>query len=146
MAQGLRPNEKINNSFLKQKFVNKMTKLQKALKINALFSGISGLVLLLFNQKIAALFGMHKNTYFWIIGFVLIYFSITIWYEIKQQRKLAVIWIIIQDFAWVLGSIIILIFHPLNISKIGNTLIAIVAIVVLFMGLNQLYWWKNNNC
>ncbi|WP_187388317.1 hypothetical protein, partial [Seonamhaeicola marinus] len=119
-----------------------MNKLQKALKINALFSGISGLVLFLFNIQISNLFGTKNNTIFLVFGLVLIYFSLTIWYEIKRQRKLAVIWIIIQDFTWVLGSTIILIFQPLNISKTGNVLIAIVALIVLFMGLNQLYGLK----
>jgi len=78
-----------------------MNKLQKALKTNAVFSSISGVVLILLNKQIANLFGTTNNTVFWIVGLVLIYFAATIAYEITKQRKLAVLWIITQDYCWV---------------------------------------------
>jgi len=115
-----------------------MNTLQKALRVNALFSGISGLTLILFNRQIADAFGVTNNTVFWVIGCLLIFFALTIWYEIKRQRKLAVIWIILQDFVWVLGSMFILIFNPFQLTAIGNTVIGSIALVVLFMGINQL--------
>ena len=114
-----------------------MNSLQKALKINVLFSSISGVILILLNRGIAKIFGISNNTIFWIVGLALIYFALTIWYEIKKQRKYAVIWIIIQDFAWVLGSIILIIFNPFNITIGGISTIAIIALIVLFIGANQ---------
>ncbi len=115
-----------------------MNKLQKALKINSLFSSVSGILLVLLNQQIAKLFRTSNNTVFWIVGIILIFFALTIWYEIRKQRNLAVSWIIIQDYIWVLGSLILIIFNPFNISMIGNLIIGIVALVVLFMGINQM--------
>ncbi len=115
-----------------------MNKLQKALKTNALFSGISGIILILLNHQIALVFGTTNYTVFWVIGLLLIYFSITIWYEIKKQRRFAVLWIIIQDYSWVLGSLILIVFNPFEITQIGNFIIAIVALIVLFMGINQM--------
>ncbi len=115
-----------------------MNKLQKALKINSLFSSVSGILLVLLNQQIAKLFRTSNNTVFWIVGIILIIFALTIWYEIRKQRNLAVSWIIIQDYIWVLGSLILIIFNPFNISMIGNLIIGIVALVVLFMGINQM--------
>ncbi|GAL81643.1 hypothetical protein JCM19274_488 [Algibacter lectus] len=41
-----------------------MNKLQKALKINALFSSISGIIMILLNQPIAKLFGTSNSTVF----------------------------------------------------------------------------------
>ncbi|MEL0653095.1 MULTISPECIES: hypothetical protein [Algibacter] len=114
-----------------------MNKLQKALKINALFSSISGIIMILLNQPIAKLFGTSNSTVFWIVGLILVYFAITIWYEINKQRKLAVIWIIIQDYTWVVGSLILVIFNPFKITLTGNLIIGIIALIVLYMGINQ---------
>lgn len=119
-----------------------MNKLQKALRTNALFSSISGLVMILLNQPIAKLFGISNNNVFWIVGLILIYFAITIWYEIIKQRKLAVIWIIIQDYTWVLGSLILIIFNPFKITLIGNLIIGLIALIVLYMGINQMIGLK----
>lgn len=115
-----------------------MNGLQKALKSNALFSSSSGVVMILLNQQIAKLFGTNNNTVFWIVGLILIYFAVTIWYEVRKQRKRAIIWIIIQDFTWVLGSLLLIIFNPFKITLTGNMIIGIVALIVLFMGMNQL--------
>ncbi|MDB2606147.1 hypothetical protein N9Y48_00045 [Zobellia sp.] len=114
-----------------------MNKLQKALQLNAIFSSISGLILILFNKQIAKSFGTDNNTVFWIVGLVLIYFATTIWYEISKQRKIAVLWIITQDFLWVIGSLILVVFNPFSITVIGNSIIGVVALMVLFMGINQ---------
>jgi len=114
-----------------------MNKLQKALSINTMFSGVSGLVLVIFNKEIANIFEVGQNTIFWIIGLGLIFFSATILLEVKKQRGLAVLWIIIQDFIWVIGSAVLLLLQPFNISNIGNNTIAAIALVVLFMGINQ---------
>ena len=115
-----------------------MNKLQKALKVNALFSGTSGIIMILLNNQIANLFGTTNNTIFWVIGLILVYFSLTIWYEIKKQRRLAVLWIIIQDYAWVLGSLILMVFNPFEITLTGNFIIGIIALIVLYMGVNQM--------
>ncbi len=119
-----------------------MNKLQKALKINALFSSISGVIMVLLNQPIAKLFETNNNKVFWIVGLILIFFAVTIWYEIFKQRKLAVIWIIIQDFIWVLGSSILILFNPFKTTLTGNLIIGLIAIIVLYMGINQMIGLK----
>ncbi len=115
-----------------------MNELQKALKTNALFSSISGIIMILLNRQIADLFGTTNNTIFWIVGLILIYFATTIWYEITKQRRRAVLWIIIQDYAWVLGSLVLIIFNPFQITQIGSLIIGIIALIVLYMGINQM--------
>ncbi|MDO6472034.1 hypothetical protein [Maribacter sp. 1_MG-2023] len=114
-----------------------MNKLQNALKANAIFSSISGILLIIFNSKIAALFGTGNTTIFWVVGLVLLYFTITIWYEIKKQRRLAVLWIIIQDILWVVASLMIIVLNPFVITSTGNLIIGIIAVIVLFMAINQ---------
>ncbi|WP_299185307.1 hypothetical protein [uncultured Aquimarina sp.] len=115
-----------------------MNKLQNALRINALFSSTSGIILIILNQQIAKLFGTDNNTVFWIVGVVLMYFALTIWFEIKKQRKSAIIWIITQDYAWVLASALLVTFNPFQITKTGNLIISIIALIVLYMGVNQM--------
>lgn len=114
-----------------------MNKLQKSLRLNALFSGISGIVLIAMNKQFAHLFETTNTIVFWVTGIVLLFFAGTIIYEIKKQRPLAVLWIIIQDFLWVIGSIILIAFNPFDISKTGSATIAIIALIVLFMGVSQ---------
>ncbi|WP_108803748.1 hypothetical protein [Aquimarina sp. Aq107] len=115
-----------------------MNKLQNALRINTLFSSTLGIILIILNQQIAKLFGTDNNTVFWIVGVVLMYFALTIWFEIKKQRKSAIIWIITQDYAWVLASVLLVTFNPFQITKTGNLIISIIALIVLYMGVNQM--------
>ena len=114
-----------------------MNKLKTSLKVNAFFSGISGIILIILNQKIAKIFGTENNTIFWIIGLALVYFTITIIVEIVKQRSLAILWIIIQDFIWVIGSIFLLVTNIFPITPTGLIIIGIVALIVLYMGLKQ---------
>lgn len=114
-----------------------MNKLQKALTVNALFSGISGLFIIILSQQIATIFGVKQNSPFWITGIVLLYFAATIWYEIRKERKTYVLWIIVQDFLWVIGSIILILLNPFKITSTGIIITAVVALAVLYMAINQ---------
>jgi len=113
--------------------------------MNALFSSLSGLIMILFNQQLSKLFGIENHTAFWVVGLALFYFAITIAYEMKKQRRFAILWIIIQDFIWVVASIVILVFNPFQITQIGNIIIAIIAIIVLYMGIIQLNALNKSN-
>jgi ribosome-associated toxin RatA of RatAB toxin-antitoxin module len=114
-----------------------MNKLQKTLLTNAVFSSVSGASLIFASQYFAQLFAISYYSIFWIVGLVLLLFSLTILYEIKRQNPIGVLFIIIQDFLWVIGSVILLIFKPFDISTTGNGIIAVIALIVLLMGINQ---------
>ena len=90
-----------------------------------------------FIKQVANLFDISNSSVFWIVGAVLIFFLLTIIYEIKRQRPLGVLFIIVQDFLWVLVSISLLLFQPFEISNVGSGIIAFVALVVLLMAINQ---------
>lgn len=111
--------------------------MKKSLQLNAYFSLFSAVTTIIFSKQLAKMFGFGNDYAFMIIGFALIYFSCTIFFEIKRLRPLAILWIVLQDFLWVASSIILLIFNPFNISKEGNILILTIAIVVFAMGVNQ---------
>jgi len=114
-----------------------MNKLQSSLTKNAIFSGAAGIVLITLNRQLARIFEVENSTVFWIIGLLLVFFAGTIIYEIRKQLTLAVLWIITQDLLWVIGSIVLLIFNPFSISPMGLLLIGIVALIVLYMAIDQ---------
>lgn len=114
-----------------------MNKLQKALSINAVFSAVSGTGLVLFHKFIAKLFEVPSSQVFWIIGIGLLLFSLSIVVEIKKQQIKSVKKIILLDYIWVVSSALFLIFNPFTISTIGNGLIIVIALIVLFMAMNQ---------
>ncbi len=114
-----------------------MNKLQKSLLFNAVFSGLSGSTLILFQHSIARLFGTGNTTVFWVVGALLVFFFCTIVLEMNKQRPLGVLWIIVQDMLWVVGSIILLLLNPFGITVAGNIIIALIAVIVLFMAVNQ---------
>lgn len=115
-----------------------MNTLQKSLLLNAIFSNISGFILLLFNSFFATIFETTNTLLFKIIGSGLVFFSLTIIYEMRKQRPITILWIVTQDFIWVVGSAFILIANPYNTSSTGNILISMVSLVVLFLAVNQL--------
>ncbi len=114
-----------------------MNKLQKFLTANAVFSILNGALLLLFQEKFIKIFKVEPGNFFTILGILLLFFALTLIIEIKKQRAISILWIIIQDALWVIGSIVLLIFNPFNISTEGNIIIAIVGLVVLILGLGQ---------
>lgn len=116
--------------------------MKKALGINAIFSGTSGIILILFQSQFSKIFAIEARTPFWAVGTALIYFSLTILYEMKSRNRNRILWIIIQDLLWVCGSVYILMARPFSISQMGNYLIGAVAIVVLFMAVSQFSAWK----
>lgn len=114
-----------------------MNILQIALLGNAIFSISTGLCLLIFRNKVAHWFGQQNATVFLIIGLGLLYFSYTIFKQLKNPEPEAVFYIIVQDLIWILLSIAILKMKPFNITVLGNQIIAGVAFIVLFFGIGQ---------
>ena len=114
-----------------------MNTLQKTLLTNAIFSGVSGITLIIFHMGIAKHFGIENGQIFWIIGIGLLLFAASIVYEIRRQKATGVLAIIFQDFLWVIGSVLLLVLQPFDLSKVGNITILVVALMVLFLGIGQ---------
>ena len=114
-----------------------MSTLQIALLGNGIFSLFSAIFLIVFQNKVANWFGLDQSLVFIIIGLCLIYFSFSIFKELKNPNSEAVFYVIIQDLIWALASILILTIKPFGISALGNQIIASVAFVVLFFSIGQ---------
>ena len=114
-----------------------MNSLQKVLTANAVFSGLSGLTLVFTYGVFARLFSVSNSTIFLIIGILLMLFSTLILFQIKKQNRKGILFIILQDVLWVIGSLLILFFKPFGISAIGHIIIGTVALIVLLLAFGQ---------
>lgn len=116
---------------------NTMNALQKILLGNALFSFLSGLLLCVFPQLVADLFAVQDSLVFQLLGAGLLLFSASVFRESRRDSAMGALSIIIQDLIWVLGSIVLLLFRPIEISLFGNVTIAVVMLIVLSFALLQ---------
>lgn len=114
-----------------------MSKLQKFLWGNALFSLTSGLVLIIWAKSLSHIFEVPASMPFWITGLALLGFAAWVLAVARWQNHAAIRSVILQDLAWVLASGIILIMKPWGISESGHQIIGLVAVLVLFFGLGQ---------
>lgn len=109
-----------------------VSKLRKVLMGNAAFSGVSGLALSLFSQAIASWMGVAQSFILLAIGIGLILFSVSLIVagRKKELNRKNIQFIIFQDWAWVFGSAVIIIFQLFNLTQLGYWLVADVAIIV----------------
>ncbi|MDX1617651.1 MAG: SRPBCC family protein [Balneolaceae bacterium] len=114
-----------------------MITLKKALLANALFSSASGILLILFHDYAAQLFGAADTHPFWITGLLLLLFALSVFVEVRRQRLTNILIIILQDGLWVLGSALLLVLQPFGLTAAGYWIIGVVAVVVLFFGAAQ---------
>ena len=110
--------------------------IKTALLGNAIFSTISGLLLLFFSNSINTWMGISLSWILPLIGLGLLGFAASLFLLSRKQTitRNAVIAVIIQDALWVLGSIIIVALGAFNLSEIGYEMIIVVAIIVAGFG------------
>ena len=111
--------------------------LRMALLANALFSTISGLVLLFGQRGVVRLLGLPAATDLITLGTSLLVFAaVLVFFARKNPIKLLDAWIaVILDVAWVIGSYPILFLVPFSTS--GKWVVGIVAEVVTLFALAQ---------
>lgn len=110
----------------------KPTSLKNTLRLNALVTSLFITILLLFNGPIAELLGSIEPIYlayiaYGLIGFVALVLSTS---EQKQTNVKLVTLIAYLDKAWVIASILLLLFANNRFTIIGMISIALVALVV----------------
>lgn len=110
--------------------------LKNALIGNALFSIISGLVIIVENSYLQDLFGLVFP--FWLIGAGLLPFAAWIVWIVRQENidQQQVKMVVLADLMWVGGSVLLLITN-LGITSIGNWIIAGLAVIVADFALLQ---------
>lgn len=116
-----------------------MKALKTTLLVNAAFSLLSGLALILFTSFIAEWLGTGNTFILLIIGIGLIAFEIMVTlvaFGNPINPKL-VKSIIIQDWMWVIASAVIVVVKAFELTIAGHITISIVAIVVTVFAILQ---------
>lgn len=118
-----------------------MKNITTALRINAIFSIVSGMVLILASQRMAGLFGVSATVPFWVTGIGIGLFGAAVWYESSRKpidlRQVLII--ILSDLIWVLGSLCIIIFRLFGLTDVGYMVIGGVGLSVLWFAFHQSY-------
>ncbi len=115
--------------------------LKLTLKINAAFSLLCGISLLLFHQEIATYMNIQYDVPLLFIGMGLLGFVGLLWHTANQEQlnTSTIYSIIIQDWLWVIGSIGIIGFQLFRINQMGFLLIGIIALIVADFAIIQ-HW------
>ena len=106
--------------------------LKRALRGNAIFSGVSGIIALLGAQPLANFTGIGVSTVLYIIGAVLIFYAVDLWWVSSQEPiNQRIAWVaIILDLLWVLGSIGILVSGWPSLTVAGRWTVFFLAEIV----------------
>jgi len=119
-------------------------KLRTALKANALFSTISGLWIIFQHQQIAERMHLSNATILLIIGIILLPFAFFVYKTASAERisPKKVKFIIVQDWLWVVGSVLIIALQAFGINRAGFIIIGVVALIVADFAIFQQRYLK----
>ena len=111
--------------------------LRMALQGNALFSAVSGVVVLAMNRTLVEFLGLPSNASLTSVGIGLLgYAGWLLWNARREKIKIGDAWIaVVLDMVWVLGSYALL--FAVRFSSGGKWAVALVAEVVFLFGVMQ---------
>lgn len=116
-----------------------MTTLKNVMLINAVSSGATGLLLIIFSGYTAQLFSVTRQMPFVAVGIFLLLFAVLVFAN-SRRNPLSKGWIkliVAIDILWVIESLIIVFPKMFGFSTIGYVLIVAVAIWVTLMAVLQ---------
>ena len=114
--------------------------LLRALRMNAVFSMASALVLLVAARWVADQLGLAGVTPVYVTAGLLAVFALQLWNIVRtrQIRTVEIAGIIAGDIAWVIGSVVLVaLFYP-SLTDAGLLLVDVIAIVVLYFAIQQI--------
>ncbi len=119
---------------------SKNSLLLQALTLNAVFSTICALIMLLASSWIAQQLGIEQAMSVTLTAVLLALFALQLW-NIVRTRKIRpweIAGIIGGDIAWVAGSFVLIAMHYDSVSSLGVVLVDLVAFAVLFFAILQI--------
>ncbi|MCU0498810.1 MAG: SRPBCC family protein [Anaerolineae bacterium] len=114
--------------------------LKTALLANALFSILSGLMLILFSDAVRSLIGIGELILYQFVGVGLLGFaSIVIWTATRNPiNTFLAMMISLADFLWVIGTLLVILGVFSLLQPLGMLILLGVGAIVLFFGVRQL--------
>ncbi len=120
--------------------------LSLVLTLNAITSGVVGLITLLVPTVIAGLFGEVPAWVCQLVGAGLLIFGLGVGYivwKLPQSWHLTR-WILMLDIAWLVATPIVMLVFARNLSLLGHILLVLTAGIVLWYAWWEAYWLKNS--
>ena len=114
--------------------------LLRALRLNAVFSSVSAVALLLAAPWIATQLGLASPIPVYVVGAGLVLFALQLWNIVRtrQIRAWEIHGIIGGDIAWVVGSAVLISLFYAQVTLTGLLLVDFVALAVLFFAVQQI--------
>lgn len=116
-----------------------MKQLKKYLTFNAIFSFLSGFIMIFYSDFLQSLFGFDNPYVFPIIGGNLLFFAAVVYVVSVRylDNKLFINIISSLDGLWVIGSIVISGFQLFGLTSNGYLIISLVAMWIGYLGYQQ---------
>ena len=120
--------------------MSEQTLLLRALRWNAIFSGLSAAGMLLGADWVADQFSLGSSMPVYGIGLVLLLFSLQLAGIVRSGRirQWEIGAIVAADIAWVLASFVVVVLFYHSMTSAGLVLIDLVAMTVLYFALQQI--------
>ena len=114
--------------------------LMRGLKMNAVFSGLSAVAMLLAANWVAEQVGLPGPANVYAVAVFLLFFAAQLGNIVRTQeiRTWEIVAIIIGDLMWVAGSVVLGILYVQSFSTIGAVLVDVVALAVLIFAVMQI--------
>lgn len=111
--------------------------LRNALTGNAVFSVLSGVIILFTNRSLVAFLGLPPNVNLALLGVSLIVYAVILWLSTRRpQIRITDAWVaIVMDAVWVLGSSTLIFVVPFSVG--GKWVVGLVAELVLAFAIVQ---------
>ncbi len=111
--------------------------LKKALASNAVFSVVSGVLILSANRWLVKFLGLPEKVSLAILGVSLIVYAAILWLNARRPKiKITDAWVaVIMDVIWVVGSCALIFVVPFSVG--GKWVVALVAELVLAFAILQ---------
>jgi hypothetical protein len=114
--------------------------LMRGLKMNAVFSGLSAVAMLLAANWVAEQVGLPGPANVYAVAVFLLFFAAQLGNIVRTQgiRTWEIVAIIIGDLMWVAGSVVLGTLYIQSFSTIGAVLVDVVALAVLIFAVMQM--------
>ena len=121
--------------------IEKKSFLQRAILGNAVFSGLSGLLMVLAASPISQFLGLSNPLILTIVGIaLLLYMPFLFWLANQTPVPSWMTWVVIElDVLWVIGSLILIFTSLVPLTTGGKWVIAITADIVAIFAILQYF-------
>lgn len=132
------PNQSLADTSISERN-SKRQNLKFYLTINAAFSAVSGLSMLLFSVYLNRVFNITNEFVLPIIGLNLLVFAVFVWLAKSQwiQNRKLILTISALDLSWVIVSTLAIAFQLFNLSSTGYLITGVIAAWIAFLCYKQ---------